>query len=323
MTEEKNDTPKENEEEKLESLKNQLRDTLTEEGEEKLKFLKREEIRTMKKDIARLREIEAEKEKEKIMALENEKEIEKKKKRKEEEERKKEAEKERTMALENEKEQKEIEREEKEEKVVEIKAEKEKLEVKESELEQEILLEDTLIPKPPKRPSSFKKILVRIGIVLLFAFLITGLYWLSTSGRIILEDIFFDFFTIPKERLPEPEEKEPEEKPEITIPSSFVPIKEIKTFEISKNEEIPSTIGQLAVEDLTESAFTRIIIKNIEENRLANLKDIAQSFRIELPSEVIEKLDADNFNFLIYPQKEGKREVFIVKINKKKIYLNL
>lgn len=314
MTEEKNNTPKENDKDRLESLENRLRNTLSEEGEEKLKFLKREEIRTMKKDIAKLREIEAEKEKEKIMALEAEKETEKEKKRKEEEERKKE-EKERTVVLEDKKEQRERER--KEEKEVEMKVEKEESEVKEPEPEQEILLEDTLIPTPPKRPPSFKKILVRIEIILLFAFLITGLYWLSTSGKIILEDIFVDFFTVPKERLPEPEEKEPEEKPEITIPSSFVPIKEIKTFEISKNEEIPSIIEQLAIEDLTESAFTRIVIKNTEENRLADLKDIAQSFQVEMLPEVIEKLDVDNFNFLIYPQKEGKKEVFIVKIKQK------
>ena len=90
MTEEKNNIPKENNKDRLESLKNQLKDTLSEEGEEKLKFLKREEIRTMKKDIAKLREIEAEKERKKIMALKAEKETEKGKESKEEEERKKE-----------------------------------------------------------------------------------------------------------------------------------------------------------------------------------------------------------------------------------------
>ena len=40
-----------------------------EKKDEKLEFLKREEIRTMQKDIARLREIEAQKERERIAAL--------------------------------------------------------------------------------------------------------------------------------------------------------------------------------------------------------------------------------------------------------------
>jgi len=46
-------------------------------------FLKREEIRTMKKDIARLREVEAKKERERIMGLETEEEVQKKRERRE------------------------------------------------------------------------------------------------------------------------------------------------------------------------------------------------------------------------------------------------
>ena len=337
MPEEKNGIQKENKEKQLSSLENQLKNTISEEGEEKLKFLKREEIRTMKKDVARLREIEAEKERERIMALEAEKgkgerkkegeekikEDERKKKEKEkfiamevkERERQEKEKRERIIALESEKGEEQIEEQEKErkEEITAREAEKEEVEVKEPELEKEILLEETLIPRPPKRPPSFKKILVRIEIVLFLTFIITGLYWFSTSGRVILEDILVDFFTIPKGQLPEPKEEEPK----ITIPSSFVPIKETKTFEISKNEDIPFIIEQLKVEGLAESGFTRIVIKNVTENRLANLKDIAQGFQLETLPEVVEKLDIDNFNFLIYPQKEGKREIFIIKIKEK------
>ena len=63
----------ENKEEKFQNFKNELNNILPEKKEEKLKFLKREEIRTMKKDIKKLREIETEKERERVMALETEK----------------------------------------------------------------------------------------------------------------------------------------------------------------------------------------------------------------------------------------------------------
>ena len=46
-----------------------------EEEKEKLEFLKREEIRTMQKDIAKLREIEAQKERERIAILKTEEKI--------------------------------------------------------------------------------------------------------------------------------------------------------------------------------------------------------------------------------------------------------
>jgi hypothetical protein len=60
----------ENSKDRLESFKKDLREAVPERiGEEKLEFLKREEIRTMEKDIRRLREAEAEKEKERVIAL--------------------------------------------------------------------------------------------------------------------------------------------------------------------------------------------------------------------------------------------------------------
>ena len=110
--------------------------------EEKLEFLKREEIQTMAKDLAKLREVEAQKERERIAALKIKEEI--------------------TPPL-----------LEKEEKIPEkpspaasgtMAGKKEETPV-------------ALIPKPLKKASSFQKVLVRITLVLIL-FLIAGFfYW--------------------------------------------------------------------------------------------------------------------------------------------------
>ena len=73
----------------------------------------------------------------------------------------------------------------------------------------------------------------------------------------------------------------------------------------------------MVIENLPQKAFTQIVIKNIKENRQANLEDIAQAFQIETVPTVMQKLEIDNFNLLVYPQEEGRREVFIIKIKEK------
>lgn len=277
MAEEKNHTPEENKKEELRSFKDELKEAIPEEKEERLEFLKREEIRTMKKDIEKLREVEAEKEKERITALESEKEIKKE----------------------------EVEKEE-------VKGE----EVKKPEPEYEPQPQGTLIPTPPKKASSLKKVLVRIGFVLIFIFILGFIYWFFAPEITIFKDIF------PRKEEPVIEEEEPvteeeeeeEEEVEIFVPSPFISVEKVLTFEISENEEIPPIIEQLIIEELPQNSFTQIVIKNEKENQLADLEDIAQAFQIETVPEVIQKLDVKDFNLLIYPQEEGRKEVFIIKI---------
>jgi len=239
---------------------------MPEEKEEKLELLKREEIRTMQKDISRLREIEAQKERERITAL----------------------------------------------KLGEVKKEEEKITPPEipappAEAERE---GETLIPKPlPKKPSPFKKVLVRGVIVVVVLLLIFSFfYW------------FFGVKKLPKEEVLPPTEEEiipPEEeiieKPEISIPPSLISVTETKTREISQNEEIPEAINQLMSEELPLGSFLRIVIKNTSENRLSSLENLSQAFQIETPEEIFQKLEPD-YTLTLYSQEQGKRMAFATKI---------
>lgn len=169
-----------------------------------------------------------------------------------------------------------------------------------------------LIPNPPSlRPSLFKKILVR-GIILIFCLFLFGFsYWFWTVKKPVVKE------GVPpvKEEIVPPKE-EIVEKPEITIPPSLISVEETKTFEISKKKEIPQIFSQIMAEGLPEGKFTRIVIKDMSENRLVSLEDLSVSFQIEVPDEIFQKLSPD-YTLAIFTQKEGKRVAFITMINEK------
>ena len=247
-----------------------------EEPEEKLEFLKREEIKTMQKDIARFREIEAQKERERIAAL----------------------------------------------KIAEKKApervppptpptppippEKEKVPL------------DTLIPKPPiRKPSPLTKILVRGAIVLVGLLIFGFLYWFLGVKKPPTEEVI-----PPVEEEIIPQEEEVVEKPEIIIPPPLILIEEARAPEISKIEEIPEVLSQLMAEELPEGTFTQVVIKNLEENRLASLEDISSAFQTETPEKIFQKLEPD-YTLAIYSQEQGKRIVFVGKIREEEGLLEI
>jgi beta-N-acetylhexosaminidase len=230
--------------------------------EEKLEFLKREEIRTMEKDIRMFREIEAKKEGERVSTLETE---------------------------------------------------KKKVKVM-PPTEVKVPLKETVLPKPPKKSLPREKILVRIGAILIFLFLLAFFYWFFLGGK------------------PPPLEKEPEviegpaeevtEKPEIAVPPPLISVKELITPEISELEEVPGVFSQIIEEEFSEGDFFQIAIKNVAENRLVSLEELSQSFQVEFPEGFFQKLDKD-YTLSVFTQKEGKRIVLITKVKEKEGFYDL
>ena len=238
---------------------------MPEEIEEKKEFLEREEIRTMAKDLSRLREAEAQKEKERIAALQ-------------------------------------LEKIKKEEKIIPPF-------LSERPLEEKPVKESLILKLLPKRPSFSQKVLIRGVVVFLCLLLISGLfYWALGTKRPPTEEV-----TPPPTGEEIPPEEEVVEKPEIIISPSLLSITETRTLEVSKNEEIPEYFNRLMAEELQKGAFTRVVIKNISENRLASLENLFGAFQIEAPEGTSKKLEAD-YTLAIYPQGQGKRIVFAAKI---------
>jgi len=321
----------ENNKEKSDPLQHYLNGVFPEEAKtEKLEFLKREEIRTMEKDIRRLREAEAEKEKKRVLGLEIEE------KTKEEEIEIKPETKPEPEVVEPEL-PPEIEPEPKIKPgaIPEPKVEPEKIpppppeitpeippaepvpeqpepkpipEPKvEVEPELETQPEETLIPKPPARPHPWRKIFIRVmGISLLLTLLLAFNYWFLNRERLPAEDI-----SPPAEEEEEPQP--PIEEPEVTIPPSLISVAETKIFPISKIQEIIAIFNQLAETEFPRGSFVRIVIIQKEENRLITLGEIAQAFQINIPSQIASWAEIDDFTLLVYPQPEGNRGALILK----------
>jgi len=172
--------------------------------------------------------------------------------------------------------------------------------------EKEEVLIPQLFPKKPGPPKVFQKILIRAVFCFLFLLIIGFFGWFFGVRKPSAEEI-----------IPPAEEILPEEeitkKPEILIPPSLISVSETEALEISKNEEIPEAIHRLITKDLAKGAFLRIAIKNLIQNRLASLEDLSQAFQVETQKEIFQKLKED-YTLAIYSQEQGKRIVFITKI---------
>jgi len=256
---------------------------MVEEIEEKKEFLKREEIRTMAKDLAKLREIEAQKEREKIAALK----------------------------LEEKREETRVPAE----RVSEIPvyppsaAPPEETPPKTSKLGPRPFLKKLNYLLEMGRQKNFQKILVRAAFCFLFVLIIGLLGWFLATRKPTTEEIV----SPPEETIPPAEEIPPEEKiPEIIVPPSLIPVNETKFIEISENEEIPGKASEVFAENLTNGALIRIVIKNTTENRLSSLEELSRVSQIEAPEEILQKLEPD-FTLAVFPQKQGKRIVLIAK----------
>lgn len=194
------------------------------------------------------------------------------------------------------------------EKIPEFKTEEE---VKKEEIPEETEEKIFLRELPPKQ-SSLEKFLTRLTIILISVFISGFFYW---------------FFVLkPKTSVPPavpPNGSTPAPQPEIPLivpPASLISVEKTLTIEVSENEEIKAiiqrTIEQLSKEGTTEGVFSRLLFKNISQNKFISLKDISRALQIEVPEELFQKLE-ENYTLAVYSQKQGKRLALVSKIKEK------
>ena len=252
--------------------------------EEFLKFLKREDIKTMAKDIARLRESEAKKEGERIAQIQPkmlpkiEKPVEKFKSN-----------------------------------------EQEKLtELKQEDKEGVRRIIQQRVSALPSSPSKFKKVLVRIPVLIVLILIIGNLFL-----------FWYWYLKVEKKQTPEPEITEQKIPivvipPEPEIPTSSIIENETITLEISNLAEVPEAISKLVKTNFPKDQFIRILIKNTEENKYLGVKEFFESFEIQAPESFYEKLD-NNITLFVYSHysKEENNLGFAVKIIKEQDLFNI
>jgi hypothetical protein len=146
------------------------------------------------------------------------------------------------------------------------------------------------------KPSPFEKIWTRL---VLFIFLI------SITGAVVI--FGFDVLGLrgdneePATTTQPTENGEPpvEEPGEISIPESFLSTEFSYEKEISSLEDLPGTFSAILRSGLKEQEFTRIIIKDLEKERVITLGDFFSGINIETPEWLYEKLK-ENFTLLTY-----------------------
>lgn len=251
--------------------------------EEPLKeLLKRGEIKTMEKDIAKLREVEAKQEREKISSIKAE----------------------------------ELPQPTPEKPPQQFpspsfeKAQEKPLEpspaLKETPVQEKSPL-DSLMPRAPlQKRSTSKKIFVR-GAIVVFLALILGI---------------FAFFALKNKPggviAPSPQATSTSNSTQgLSFPQSLIATDQTKVVEITKNDNLSLILSQLSTEKTTENELTRILVKNSDENRFLSVKEIAPIvLGLALPANITEKLEGD-YTLATLGQKEGTRLAFVARTKDK------
>lgn len=299
------------------------------EQEQKKEFFNRKEIKTMSKDITRLREEEAKKERQRIAALKTEQEAGEKKQRQAQEQGP--------------------------EREVPTQAPAERAPKKDLRLPTGRPWDWPPIPSGPTqkgtapagpgagramgviRPSiergvrpkvcPSEKLLMRVSValilILIFAniFLFWNWYIREQPGPVVVKSpppIEEPGPEPPPTEPPpvEPPPGEPAVPPEPVIPPALISIQTSPTLTISALDELPELIKQALATELVRGQFTRVLILDKQENKILGLKEFWQEFSLNTPSDLDQKLKND-FTLFIYSQVQGNRLGYVAEIAQK------
>jgi beta-N-acetylhexosaminidase len=189
-------------------------------------------------------------------------------------------------------------------------------------------VEQTTEQKPPQLPKklrSSKKILVRGFIILIFLALIllaVKLPW----DRIISFDKIQSFFIKPnkvEEVQPNlPEENEPLE---FIAPASLIAVQDTIISEINEKQEAVSALNQvLNNQEAVQNSLSQIILKYVPENRTLTLDEVPliAVFGAELLPDIYPKLEKD-YTLALYSQTQGPRAMFVGKVKESQGLIDL
>lgn len=266
--------------------------------QEKKELFRREEVRTMRKDLNRLLEEEAQKERERMSQLKTAEEVKKEQERiarlKKEEEEQMFAVKEELLRT-------------KTASVAQEEKEKTELAAREQLLAQEAQ-KAKVVPKPayrlpfplPKKPAFVDKFLSRavvIGLMIAFwAIIITFWYWylvVRPKGEPVRPLPALPEETQPPGETPPPQEAPPQEPPPQPIPEipqSIIPVNQDALVEFSSEEELPSLFSQAVQQYRGEDVFTRLVMRNTSNNTMLSLPDFFRIFQVQTQPRFLEKL---------------------------------
>jgi hypothetical protein len=189
---------------------------------------------------------------------------------------------------------------EKEKELEELMREGEEVTVQSQEIFQEI---SSFKPEGSQFFSSLKKVLIRfaiVGVIIALEILAGFLYWYLTI--------------LPMEKgLTELPKVVETKKTTMTIPLSLISAQTTITIEASSSGQAAMLLPQYFEKKPETGGFARILIKNRRENRVFELNDFLDAFKISPPAGFLEKLES-GFTLFVHADKESGRFGFIAKI---------
>ncbi|MDO8424528.1 MAG: glycoside hydrolase family 3 N-terminal domain-containing protein [bacterium] len=257
-------------------------------AEEPLKeFLKREEIKTMEKDVAKLREVEAKQEREKISTIKAEG---------------------KPVQPVQDKPAQSKPFQQFSNRSFEKFPEQPPAPLPEKTPAPEKTPLDSLMPKaPPRKRSAFRKIFIRGALIIFLASILGGFLYFFLKNK--PEEVI----------IPSNNQGGATTTPNAgsSLPQSLIATDQTKIIEISKGEDPSLILNQVLADATAEASLTRILVKNTDENRFLSAKEvIPAAFKFPLPDEILSKLEGD-YTLAIFGQKEGNRLTFSAKTKDK------
>jgi len=176
-------------------------------------------------------------------------------------------------------------------------------------------------PVPVAKPSNFEKIWIRTIILILVLSVLSGILIFGLDILKLKEK------PVPPpaggtttEGILPPGEKPPEE---LIIPLSLLQTQESITLEIPSLDKLPLFFSDFLKSGLKEKVFTRILIKNLEENKIVDLEDFLKTIKVTAPASFYQTLKPDFTLFIYSPQTLQIGFIAEIKENKKEELKNL
>ena len=199
--------------------------------------------------------------------------------------------------------------------------------IPEQKLGKEPRLEPSKVFKPAiEKPSEKQKYLIRILTLAIILVIVSGaftlVYWYLTQKQELPTPSPAPIVEEQPKEPEQPEEPEPEEpekepvKPEPIISSSLILVDNSKTLEVDKMEQVPNVLAGTLKQELEQKQLIRIVIKNTAELQFIELKEFFEIFQIESPENLLENLEK-GFTLFMYKPEQENRLGFVAKIKDK------
>lgn len=104
----------------------------------------------------------------------------------------------------------------------------------------------------------------------------------------------------------------------IITPNSLITVRETVLIEASSTEDAALLLPQFLEKKLESNTFARILVKNIGENKIFELKDFFATFSVVPPTGFLEKLNS-GFTLFVYSDNDSGRFGFVAKIRENEV----